>query len=127
MESLEEKEYLNKLIKELKKFLVLNDEEKNYAAIKLEEKFVLKEENKDFSERTIEITSSLQILHHYEEDPEGYTYMVSNILDEAREQLKIISPEEENEEKEIEEQDEREKELEDEEDEDYEEKFIVSG
>lgn len=125
MEDSAEKNYLERLIKELKKFLTSGENEKIEIAKDFSTSWTIDEDNNEISDRTKEISSNLIILEHYEEDPEGYVYLAKSLLEESEEQLKVISPEEESEKREIEENDEAEKELEDEEDNDYQEKFIV--
>jgi len=125
MESLNEGDYLKGLVKELKKFLMLSEDKKPELAHELGNNWKVEETNQEFSDRTKEIASNLNILNYYEEDPEGYTYLAKALLDESEEQLILISPEEEREESETEELDEKEKENEESEDVDYEEKFTI--
>ncbi len=124
MEIKDEKTYLKELIEELKEFLTSDDERKIELTQNLSKEFLV-EEGLEFSDRTKEISTNLETLKYYEEDTEGYYYLAKTLLEEAEEQLSILSPEEEREQEQIEEQDEAEKELEDEEDSDYEEKFVV--
>jgi hypothetical protein len=110
-----EKEYLKRLLKELRLFLISPEDKKIELVENLSKDFHVDEENNDISDRTKEISSNLSVLTHYEEDPEGYLYLVKSLLEEVEKQLELISPEEELEEKEIEEQDDLERENEDEE------------
>jgi hypothetical protein len=104
----DEKKALMDLIAELKRFLTLNLEEKKKEALVLNDwgfdcrdysKFkdwqkkannIPQEDNSKISLETEDIFSSLTVLHHYADDPEGHDEMIKSILEDAEEHLKVL-------------------------------------
>jgi len=90
----DEKEYVEKLIAELKRFFTLELEEREKAAFDLNDNWRADCKGlAEISEETEDIVSSLQVLHHYMDDPTEHDYMIQQILLDLEERLNILERE----------------------------------
>jgi hypothetical protein len=109
-----EKKYLEDLVAELKKFFTLEMEEREKAAMNLNDNWqfdtrdyskmkdwqkkasnIKQEDNSKISKETEDIVSSLLVLHHYADDPQTHDEMIAQILKDTEERLAILEAEEE--------------------------------
>lgn len=88
----DEKKYLTKLIAELKKFFLLQEEEeREKAALEICVKLQLTEEDEEsMSKEAQEISASLDLLEDYASDPAVFDEMMGQVLVDAEEQLRKL-------------------------------------
>lgn len=108
----DEKKFLKDLIAELRRFFTLKPEEREKAALNLNDNWYMDcrdyskmkdwqkkacninlEDNSKISKETEDIVSSLTILHHYADNPEAYDDMIAQILKDAEDRLSVLKKE----------------------------------
>jgi hypothetical protein len=92
---MDEKKYLNKLLEQLKGFFTLEQDEREDAAQDLNDNWIIDpEKNPEVSLETVAISDSLEILHHYGEDPELYDEIIGQILLDVQRQIEFLETKE---------------------------------
>lgn len=87
---MDEKKYLTKLLEQLKGFFTLEADEREDAAQDLNDNWLVDSEDAEISEATKEISNSLELLHHYAEDPELHDEIIAQILLDVERQLRNL-------------------------------------